>query len=47
MQYSGVTFLALADAQVDAVLQEIADPQVNMERIKLHKAPRIACIPQE
>ena len=38
----GVTYLALADAQVDAVLQEIADPQVNMERIKLHKAPRIA-----
>jgi hypothetical protein len=38
----GVTFQALADAQVDAVLQEIADPQVNMERIKLHKAPKIA-----
>jgi len=38
----GVTFMALADAQVDAILQEIADPQVNMERIKLHKAPRIA-----
>jgi len=38
----GVTYLALADAQVDAVLQEISDPQVNMERIKLHKAPKIA-----
>ena len=38
----GVTFQALADAQVDAILQEIADPQVNMERIKLHKAPKIA-----
>jgi len=37
----GVSFQALADAQVDAILQEIADPQVNMERIKLHKAPRI------
>ena len=38
----GVTFQALADAQVDAILQEIADPQVNMDRIKLHKAPKIA-----
>ena len=38
----GVTFLALADAQENAILQEIADPQVNMERIKLHKAPKIA-----
>ena len=38
----GVSFQALADAQVDAILQEIADPQVNMEKIKLHKAPKIA-----
>ncbi len=38
----GVTSQALADAQADAILQEIADPQVNMERIKLHKAPKIA-----
>ncbi|MEI6889711.1 MAG: asparagine synthetase B [Bacteroidota bacterium] len=38
----GVTFQALADAQADAILQEIADPQVNMEKIKLHKAPKIA-----
>ncbi|MCX6283885.1 MAG: asparagine synthetase B, partial [Bacteroidetes bacterium] len=37
-----VTNQALADAQADAILQEIADPQVNMERIKLHKAPKIA-----
>jgi hypothetical protein len=38
----GVTFEVLADVQVDAVLQEISDPQVNQERIRLHKAPRIA-----
>jgi len=38
----GVTFQALADVQVGAILQEIADPEVNMEKIKLHKAPRIA-----
>ena len=38
----GVSFEVIADAQASAVLQEIADPQVNMEAIKLHKAPRIA-----
>lgn len=38
----GVTFEVLADAQVNAILQEIADPQVNMENVKLHKAPKIA-----
>lgn len=38
----GVSFQVLADAQSAAILQEIADPQVNMENIKLHKAPRIA-----
>jgi hypothetical protein len=38
----GVTYQVLADAQSSAILVEIADPQVNMENIKLHKAPRIA-----
>ncbi len=38
----GVTCQVLADAQEAAILQDIADPQVNMENIKLHKAPRIA-----
>ncbi|MGE5424086.1 MAG: hypothetical protein ACM3N9_01910 [Syntrophothermus sp.] len=38
----GVTFEVLADAQVSALLQEIADPQVNEEVMKLHKAPKIA-----
>ena len=38
----GVSFEVLADAQVNAILQEIADPQVNQENIKLHKAPKIA-----
>jgi hypothetical protein len=38
----GVSFQVLADAQSAVILQEIADPQVNMENIKLHKAPRIA-----
>jgi len=38
----GVTCQVIADAQASAILQEIADPQVNMETIKLHKAPKVA-----
>ncbi len=38
----GVTAQTIADAQAAAILEEIADPQVNMENIKLHKAPKIA-----
>jgi hypothetical protein len=38
----GVSFEVIADAQASAILQEIADPQINMETIKLHKAPKIA-----
>ncbi len=38
----GVSYQVIADVQSTAILQEIADPQVNMDAIKLHKAPRIA-----
>jgi len=38
----GVTFQVIADAQSSAILLEIADPQTNMENVKLHKAPKIA-----
>ena len=38
----GVSFEVIADAQAAAILEEIADPQVNMENMRLHKAPRIA-----
>lgn len=38
----GVSFQVIADAQYSAILEEIADPQVNMEDIKLHKAPKVA-----
>ena len=37
----GVSFEVIADAQSTAILQEIADPQVNMDEVKLNKAPRI------
>ena len=38
----GVSSQIIADAQAAAILQEISDPQVNMENVKLHKAPKIA-----
>ncbi|MCB9167668.1 MAG: asparagine synthetase B [Flavobacteriales bacterium] len=38
----GVTYQVIADAQADNILAQIADPEVNMEMVKLEKAPRIA-----
>lgn len=38
----GVTFQVIADGQAAAILSEIADPEVNMEVVKLEKAPKIA-----
>jgi hypothetical protein len=32
----------LADVQASQILQEIAEPEVNMDVVKLHKAPKIA-----
>ncbi|MDX9750443.1 MAG: asparagine synthetase B [Flavobacteriales bacterium] len=38
----GITYQVIADGQAAAILREIADPEVNMEVVKLEKAPRIA-----
>jgi len=38
----GVSYTIIADAQSTAILSEIADPEVNMDAIKLQKAPKIA-----
>jgi hypothetical protein len=38
----GVTFEAIADAQSSSILLEIADPQANMDEVKLNKAPKVA-----
>ncbi|MEI6454694.1 MAG: asparagine synthetase B [bacterium] len=38
----GVSYQVIADAQYSAILLEISEPQVNMENVKLHKAPKIA-----
>jgi hypothetical protein len=39
---AGVTFQVIADAQAAAIEAEIADPEANMEVVKLEKAPKIA-----
>lgn len=38
----GVSYEVIADAKVNAILSEIQDPEVNMEIVKLEKAPKIA-----
>ncbi len=38
----GVSCQVIADVQAAGILQEIAEPQINMEEIKLHKPPKIA-----
>ena len=38
----GVTYQVIADGQAANILREIADPEVNMEVVKLEKAPKIA-----
>ena len=38
----GVSYKVIPDVQANAILQEIAQPEVNMNEIKLNKAPKIA-----
>lgn len=38
----GVSYEVIADAKANNILNEIADPQVNMDAMKLEKAPKIA-----
>ncbi len=38
----GVSYEVIADAKVNAILNEITDPSVNMDLVKLEKAPKIA-----
>ena len=38
----GVTFETIADAKSTAILTEISNPEVNMEDVKLEKAPKVA-----
>ena len=38
----GVSFQIIADVQANQIYSQIADPEVNMERVKLEVAPKIA-----
>ena len=38
----GVSFETIADSKASSILSEIADPEVNMEDVKLEKAPKVA-----
>lgn len=38
----GVSFEIIADVQSTAILQEISNPEVNMDAVKLEKAPKVA-----
>jgi len=38
----GVSYEVLADGKVNAILNEVTDPSVNMDMVKLEKAPKIA-----
>ena len=38
----GISYETISDAQKNAILAEIANPEVNMDAIKLEKAPKIA-----
>jgi len=42
LKIRGVSYQVIADVQSSAILREIADPEVNMDEVKLHKAPKIA-----
>lgn len=42
LKIRGISYEVLADAKVSAILNEISDPAVNMEMVKLEKAPKIA-----
>jgi hypothetical protein len=42
LKIRGVSYDVLADAKVNAILTEINNPEVNMDMVKLEKAPKIA-----
>jgi hypothetical protein len=38
----GISFQVIADVQAASILQEISNPEVNMDVVKLEKAPKVA-----
>jgi hypothetical protein len=37
-----VTYEVIADAKMSAILEEIANPEINMDAVRLEKAPKVA-----
>lgn len=42
LKIRGISYDVIADARASAILTEIADPEANMEMVKLEKAPKVA-----
>lgn len=42
MVIRGVSYEIIADVQAAQIINEISSPEINMDEVKLHKAPRIA-----
>lgn len=42
LKIRGVTFDIIADVQAAQIISEISNPEVNMDEVKLHKAPKVA-----
>ena len=42
LKIRGISYEVIADAKLTSILNEIADPEVNMEMVKLEKAPKVA-----
>ncbi len=42
LKIRGISYEVLADGKVSTILNEISDPAINMEMVKLEKAPKIA-----
>lgn len=40
----GVSYEIIADAQKNAIFDEISQPDVNMDAVKLEKAPKLQCM---
>lgn len=42
LKIRGVSFEIIADVQAAQIIREISSPEVNMDEVKLHKAPKVA-----
>ena len=43
----GISYEVIADVQAASILNSIADPETNMDAVKLEKAPKLRCTHQK